>query len=75
MSILRLSCVGLTCIRGGREIFSGLDFDVGAGEALAITGRNGAGKSSLLRLIAGLLHAETGRITLDGPPRADLTLA
>ncbi len=72
---MRLSGTGLTCVRGGRQVFSGLDFQVGAGEALAITGRNGAGKSSLLRLIAGLLQADAGRITLDGNPRTDLTLA
>ncbi len=75
MKTLRLSGVGLTCIRGGREVFSELDFHVDAGEALAITGRNGAGKSSLLRLIAGLLQAAAGRVTLDGSPRDDLTLS
>jgi len=75
MSTMRLSGIGLTCVRGGRQVFSGLDFQVDAGEALAITGRNGAGKSSLLRLIAGLLQAAAGRIALDGHPRTDLTLA
>lgn len=62
----RLAVTGLACVRGGREIFSGLTFAVEAGEALAVTGRNGAGKTSLLRLIAGLLHAEAGTIVLDG---------
>ena len=47
----------LACVRGGREVFSGLGFAVGAGEALAVTGPNGAGKSSLLRMIAGLVRA------------------
>ena len=63
------------CVRGGREVFSGLDFQSAAGEALAVTGRNGSGKTSLLRLIAGLLQAEAGRITLEGTPRGDFTLA
>jgi heme exporter protein A len=72
---MRLSGVGLTCIRGGREVFSGLDFQISAGEALVVTGRNGAGKSSLLRLIAGLLPASAGAIALDASRAGDLTLA
>ncbi|MGO4716479.1 heme ABC exporter ATP-binding protein CcmA [Bradyrhizobium sp. 2TAF24] len=75
MSITRLSGTGLTCIRGGREVFAGLDFEVTAGEALAVTGHNGAGKSSLLRLIAGLLPAAQGRIAIEGNPATDLSLA
>ena len=47
-------------MRGGREVFSGLDFEAAAGEALAVIGPNGAGKSSLLRLIAGLLAPAGG---------------
>ena len=63
---MRLSGRGVRCIRGGREVFSGLDFDAAAGEALAVTGANGAGKTSLLRLIAGLLAASGGSIELAG---------
>jgi heme exporter protein A len=54
------------CVRGGREVFSGLDFEVSSGEALAVTGANGSGKTSLLRLIAGLLMAADGSIALEG---------
>ena len=50
---MRLAGQGLGCVRGGREIFSGLDFAVPAGQALAVTGINGAGKSSILRVMAG----------------------
>lgn len=57
---------GLRCVRGGREVFSGLDFTAAAGEAVAVMGRNGSGKTSLLRLIAGLLIPAGGTITLDG---------
>jgi heme exporter protein A len=64
--MMRLSAADLTCRRGGRELFSGLSFAVAAGEALVVTGRNGSGKSSLLRLIAGLLRPEEGRISLEG---------
>ena len=63
---MRLSGRGLRCIRGGREVFSGLDFAASAGEALAVTGPNGAGKTSLLRQIAGLLAIADGSIDLDG---------
>jgi heme exporter protein A len=63
---MRLSGRGLRCVRGGREVFSGLDFEVSSGQALAVTGPNGAGKTSLLRLIAGLLALSGGSIDLDG---------
>lgn len=71
---MRLTGQGLGCVRGGRNIFSGLDFEVPAGQALAVTGINGAGKSSLLRMIAGLLPAANGTIALDGGD-TDLVLA
>lgn len=63
---MQLAADQLVCIRGGREVFSGLDFSLSGGEALLVTGRNGAGKSSLLRLIAGLVHIAGGRLWLDG---------
>ena len=71
---MRLLGRGVGCVRGGRDVFSGLDFEVPAGEALAVTGRNGSGKTSLLRLIAGLLTPAGGSIALEGG-EAELTLA
>jgi heme exporter protein A len=65
---MRLIAEQLTCIRGGRELFRDLGFALAGGEALAVVGRNGAGKSSLLRLIAGLLQPAGGRIVLEGGP-------
>ena len=60
-------------MRGGREVFEGVNFTVAGGEALAITGRNGAGKTTLLRLIAGLLEPARGRLELTGgAPEASL---
>ena len=53
-------------MRGGREVFEGVNFTVAGGEALAVTGRNGAGKTTLLRLIAGLLEPGQGRLELTG---------
>ena len=64
--ILNLSAQALTCQRGGRAVFQGLDFSVASGEALLVTGRNGAGKSSLLRMIAGLLRIADGKLSLAG---------
>jgi heme exporter protein A len=63
---MRLSGHDLACVRGGREVFSGLSFDAEGGEALIVTGRNGAGKTTLLRMIAGLLRPAHGRLVLDG---------
>src|SRR2546423_14782739 len=57
---------GVGCVRGGREVFSGLDFEAASGEALAVTGPNGSGKTSLLRLIAGLLAVSGGSIRVEG---------
>ena len=70
---MRLLGRGVRCVRGGREVFSGLDFEASAGEALAVTGPNGSGKTSLLRLIAGLLVITEGKIGLEGG-EAELTL-
>ena len=47
-------------------MFAGVSFTLGAGEALIVRGRNGAGKSSLLRLVAGLLRVAGGRLALEG---------
>jgi heme exporter protein A len=47
-------------------VFSALDFETSSGEALAVTGPNGSGKTSLLRLIAGLLTVAGGSIDLEG---------
>jgi heme exporter protein A len=70
---MRLSGRGVRCVRGGREVFSGLDFAAVSGEVLAVIGPNGSGKTSLLRLIAGLLAPADGAIGLEGG-EAELTL-
>jgi heme exporter protein A len=70
---MRLSGRGVTCVRGGRVVFAGLDFEAAKGEVLAVTGANGSGKTSLLRLIAGLLIPAEGAVALEGG-EAELTL-
>ena len=70
---MRLSGRQISCARGGREVFSGLDFEAASGQALAVIGPNGSGKTSLLRLIAGLLVPSGGSIDLEGG-EAELTL-
>lgn len=71
---MRLSAVNLACHRGGRDVFTGLSFSVASGELFAITGRNGAGKSSLLRTIAGLVRVAEGNLGLEGGD-GELTIA
>ena len=57
-----LSAHGLPCVRGDRRLFSGLDLTIDAGEWLHVRGENGAGKTSLLRLLAGLAQPAEGEI-------------
>jgi len=63
---MQLSGKNLACERGGRQVFGDLNFSVSGGEALLVTGRNGAGKSSLLRMIAGLVRVTSGTLALAG---------
>ena len=56
----------LSCRRGGRLVFDRLSFGLGAGELLALTGRNGSGKTSLLRALAGLTPPQAGKVAWRG---------
>ena len=57
-----LSARQLSCVRQDRVLFEQLDLQLHAGEVLQIAGKNGAGKSSLLRILAGLADPEDGEI-------------
>lgn len=57
-----LTASGLGLSRGGRAVFSGIDFSIGPGEMLQVTGANGSGKTSLLRVLSGLLPPATGEL-------------
>ena len=71
---LRLTVADIACERGGRLLFSGLGFSLGAGEALLLKGPNGAGKTSLLMIIAGLLRPLEGeaRLAAEGGDEREL---
>ena len=55
----------VACVRGGRLLFSGVSFDLELGDAAVVTGPNGIGKSSLIRIAAGLLAPLEGAVTCD----------
>ncbi|MDB5452174.1 MAG: ccmA [Caulobacteraceae bacterium] len=57
-----LSLEGLALTRGDRALFSGFDLELGQGEAAALVGANGAGKTSLLRAVAGLIRPAGGAV-------------
>ncbi len=59
---------GLACRRGDRLLFKGLDFEVLPGQIVWLRGSNGRGKTSLLRLIAGLAAPADGQVTWGGLP-------
>jgi heme exporter protein A len=63
-----LSVAGLACERGERTLFEGLDFTLAAGEALLVVGGNGHGKTSLLRILAGLSLPAVGEVRWCGAP-------
>ena len=70
MTSPRLQAVALACERDWRRLFEGLDLDLGAGTLLQVAGPNGSGKTSLLRLLAGLMQPTTGEVLLNGRPLA-----
>lgn len=68
---MRIDVEGLACRRSGRLVFSDLAFSLRPGEALTVTGRNGAGKSSLLAVLAGRLRPASGTIRIEDAGEAE----
>ncbi len=66
MEPARITATDLACRRGDRLLFRGLSFELNAGEALQVVGPNGTGKSSLLRILAGLLPPFAGTVERTG---------
>lgn len=62
----QISARDIACRRGERVLFARLSLALGPGEALHVTGPNGVGKSSLIRVLAGLLPTFAGEVTLEG---------
>ena len=67
-----LQAEDLECERGGRKLFGGLSFSLAGGELLRIAGPNGSGKTSLLRILCGLLAPARGEVRWRGEPVARL---
>jgi len=63
-----LTATSLSCVRGERRLFAGLDLAVGPGEWLHVQGENGVGKTSLLRILASLSPPAEGEIRWHGEP-------
>ena len=65
-----LQASGLRCLQGGVEVLRGLELEVGAGEVVALLGRSGAGKSTMVAALAGLLTPSAGAVLVEGTPVA-----
>ncbi len=66
MEPCRLAASQLACRRGERLLFTGLSLDLQSGDAIHVTGANGTGKSSLIRILAGLLRPFAGNVMRTG---------
>ena len=61
-----LEAIDLQCVRGERTLFSGLDFTLPRGALLRVAGKNGSGKTSLLRIVCSLTPPAHGEVRWDG---------
>jgi ATP-binding cassette subfamily B protein len=66
--------IGFSYPGSDRKVLDGLDLDIRPGEVLAVVGRNGAGKTTMLKVLAGLQHPTEGRVSVDGVDLAQLDI-
>ena len=66
MQACHIDAQDLSCRRGERILFKGLTFRLDGGQALQVAGSNGIGKSSLIRILAGLLRPFSGKVDTSG---------
>jgi branched-chain amino acid transport system ATP-binding protein len=66
MSLPILAARGVTAGYGASQVLRGIDFDVHAGETIGLMGRNGMGKTTLIRTLLGLLPVQSGHVLIDG---------
>ncbi len=69
---IRVEGIEYQYTEASEPVLSGVDLEVGVGQAVGITGDNGVGKSTLLAVMAGLLRPTAGRVLLDGQDLADV---
>ena len=75
MTTAELELRDLACERGGRALFKGLNARLHSGQLLRVQGANGAGKTSLLRMLCGLLEPSQGQVLWQGEPVAHVRQA
>ncbi len=68
----RLIVNDLSCQRGYNELFDNLSFELSPGEVLRISGANGSGKTSLLKILAGINSSESGYVTFNNNPAGSI---
>jgi heme exporter protein A len=61
-----LETINLDCVRGGRALFRKLNLTLAPGTLLEVQGPNGSGKTSLLRIMCGLMAPENGQVPRQG---------
>lgn len=65
---MKLEAKNISCTRGHRVLFSGLNFSLSSGRVLLVEGNNGSGKSTLLRILSGIRTPDEGEVLWNGQP-------